>query len=141
MSYTVLRGLRPGAISRLSLAAKYERVTLDVIAMRNAPHRHREDLSSTVKSPSDYWRPARFLAVLYEPVRHDVDNRNCLADLRCGMNEQTFSMEDCAKILDRGHMRPDAVVVHPGSLKTRLRPCHVDWTGATNPDLGDEVIS
>ncbi len=109
--------------------------------MRNAPHRHREDPSSTVKSPSDYWRPARFLAVLYEPVRHDVDNRNCLADLRCGMNEQNFSMEDCAKILDRGHMRPDAVVVQSGSLKTRLRPCHVDRIGATNPDLGDEVIS
>ena len=89
----------------------FEKASLEVIAMFSTLH-HFEDPAAALRRLSGYLRPEGFLAVFCEPVGHNVSRPDYLAELRSGVNEQTFSLEEYAMMFQRAGLWDDEVVVH-----------------------------
>ncbi len=102
-----------------ALDLPFSRGSFDCIALFATLH-HFENPAAAIRYWADFLAPGGFLAVLCEPVGHNVADEQYLHELRAGINEQTFSLEEYDRIFRRAGVSVIDLRVDGGSLKARL---------------------
>jgi len=97
----------------------------DAILMFSSIH-HMPDPGASLRHCARKLKPGGLIGVLCEPIGHYYGDNIApllLNELKEGLNEQTFSLEEWAAIFEGAGLREREVIVDRGSLKAFLVPC------------------
>jgi SAM-dependent methyltransferase/predicted SAM-dependent methyltransferase/uncharacterized protein YbaR (Trm112 family) len=97
----------------------FETAYFDSIVMFATLH-HFEEPAALLRSLSTHLKTGGFIAVLCDPVGHDVTGADYRRDLMAGINEQSFTPAEYAMIFDRAGLRVLHAQVDGCSLKAFL---------------------
>jgi ubiquinone/menaquinone biosynthesis C-methylase UbiE len=97
----------------------FEPAYFDCIAMFATLH-HFEEPEALLRSVSRHLKTDGFIAVLCDPVGHDVAGADYRRDLNAGINEQTFTPAEYSMIFDRAGLYVLHAQIDDSSLKAFL---------------------
>lgn len=97
----------------------FEPAYFDCIVMFATLH-HFEEPARLLRSATAYLKADGFIAVLCDPVGHDVAGADYRRDLMAGINEQTFTPAEYAMIFDRAGLHVVHAQIDDLSLKAFL---------------------
>ncbi len=129
-----VHGLQIGALATQQSGVEVQFICADANALPFVDHffdcivifsslHHFPDLRTTMKALTRKVQPSGFIAVLCEPVGHYFGSNvhsDFLDELLKGVNEQTFSLTECANIFSYAGLESEDVIVDIGSLKAFL---------------------